>query len=92
MEYKIIQNIEENRFEAVFENQIIGVVDFLLEKGSINVTHTGVLPEYEGNGIAASLNKDLLEYALNKNLKVIPSCSYTNIYIERHPKYKLLLI
>lgn len=91
MEYKINQNIKENRFEAIFENKTIGVIEFILGENSINITHTGVLPEYEGNGIAGSLNKELLEYAVKENLKVIPTCSYTQTYIERHPKYKSLL-
>ena len=91
MEYKINQNLSENRFEAIFENKTIGVIEFRLTENCINITHTGVSPEYEGNGIAGALNKELLEYAISENLKVIPTCSYTETYIERHLKYKQLL-
>ena len=53
--------------------------------------HTEVPPAYEGRGIAAKLNIAALKYAKKEGFKVRSYCSYTTMYIERHPEYKVLL-
>jgi len=45
-----------------------------------------------GRGIAGILTKFALEVARTKNWKVIPTCSYTAVYIQRHPEYSDLKI
>lgn len=93
MDYKILNNQEKNQFEAVTEDKVIGLINYIIDKedNTITVPHTEVNPEYEGQGIAGAMTQELLEYAKNKNLKVIPICPYTRTYIDRHPQYKDLL-
>ncbi len=91
MEYKIKHDSDENRFEALANQEIIGVVNYYREDNVIVVTHTGVKSEYEGLGIAGALTKDLLSYITKNELKINPLCSYTKSYIDRHPEYQNLL-
>lgn len=91
MEYEIKHNTAENRFEALSDLQIIGVINYYKEDNVLVVTHTGVQPKYEGQGIAAALTKDLLTYIVKNNLKVSPLCSYTKSYIDRHAEYHNLV-
>lgn len=90
MEYQVIHNAPNSRFEVEIDG-LLAVVDYEEVDNVVNVTHTGVPKELEGRGIAASLNKALLEYAKNEHKRVIPSCSYTYTYITRHPEYQVLL-
>lgn len=91
MEYNIRHNQIENRFEALSNQEIIGVVNYYKEGNVIVVTHTGVEPKYEGQGIAGVLTKDVLDYITKNDLKITPLCSYTRSYIDRHPEYNNLL-
>jgi len=92
-EYRVVEDIDNNRFIAIVEGEIIGEVDFHMtdDKKAIVVSHTGVRPEYEGRGIAGAMTKALLKYVRDNGLRVIPICRYTKVYIDIHPGYKDLL-
>lgn len=64
-----------------------GVVD---EK-TLNFWHTYVPPELRGRGIADELVRQALEDLLEKGFKVIPSCWFVRVYIDRHPRYQGLV-
>lgn len=51
------------------------------------------VPEvFRGQGVAAKLVKAGLGYAKDKGFTVIPTCSYVDAYIRRHPdEYGMLL-
>ena len=85
-EMNVLTNEARKRFEIEVEGQR-SVLDFELEKGTIVFTHTGVPPALEGRGIGTALAKAGLEYARSKNLKVIPACSFIQVYLRRHPEY-----
>lgn len=91
MKYEVNHNVEKDRFEVLVSNNIIGVIDYHKEQNVIIVTHTGVMNEYEGQGIAAQLTKALLAYVAANDLKIVAQCSYTKNYIEKHPEYQKLL-
>lgn len=91
MEYEIKHNLDEDRFEALINHEIIGVVNYYKEDNVIIVTHTGVKPKYEGQGIAGALTKNVLNYVIKNNFKITPLCSYTKSYIDRHPEHQNLL-
>ena len=91
MKYEIIYNDTQNRFEAISDGDIIGLVDYHVTDNVMRVTHTEVNSEYEGQGIAASLTQTLLEYAKAKQYTVRPICPYTRVYISRHPEYQSLI-
>lgn len=59
--------------------------------GVLNFMHTYVPPELRGKGIADELVRQALEDVLARGLKVIPSCWFVRLYIDRHPKYQPLL-
>ncbi len=92
MNYEVKRNTNERRFEAVIDNDVIGIVEYIeSDNETLTITHTGVNAKYEGMGIAANLNKSLLEYAMKHNYKIIPLCSYSKMYIDRHPQFAKLL-
>ena len=82
----ITHDEQKQRFERT-ENGQTAVIEYRLRDGLIDLTHTYVPPELEGQGIAASLARYALDYAREQSLKVRPSCSYIRVYIQRHPEY-----
>lgn len=87
MEYNVIHNENDMRFEIHSENKT-AFVQYKLFDGGIAYMHTDVPPELEGKGIASTLAKYVLEYAQNNGLKVKPYCPYINAYIDKHPEYQ----
>ena len=66
-------------YKAVLEYRAVGA-------DTIDMHHTFVPNELRGKGIAAVLAKEALAYAKEQQLKVIPSCSYIAVYLQRHPQ------
>jgi predicted GNAT family acetyltransferase len=58
---------------------------------TIDIYKTFVHPDLRGQKIAEALLKSISEYAISKNISVIPSCSYAVIYYKRHPDYAVVL-
>ncbi|GAA4914929.1 GNAT family N-acetyltransferase [Mucilaginibacter defluvii] len=53
--------------------------------GRLAVFHTEVFPEFEGKGFAKLLLNELVRYAIEKNVKIVPLCPYVNAQFRRHP-------
>lgn len=83
---EIIHNQSENCFEVTIDN-MRSIVGYCLVEGEMHVTHTMVPKELSGQGIAAALTKELLQYAQQQQLRIKPICPYTKAYLERHPEY-----
>jgi predicted GNAT family acetyltransferase len=61
------------------------------EGPNIDLLHTEVPDDLEGQGNGAALAKAALAYAKDSGLKVIPSCPFVSTYIRRHPEYQPLV-
>ncbi len=83
---EVTHNEAENRFETWVEGQL-SKLDYNQHGNTIVMMHVGVYPDHRGHGIAGKLTQVGLEYAREKNLRVIPMCSYVAAYIRRHPQY-----
>ncbi|MEL1264650.1 GNAT family N-acetyltransferase [Pseudoxanthomonas putridarboris] len=55
------------------------------------IEHTGVPEAIGGRGVAAALVRAALEFARTQGWQVIPACSYSAAYVQRHPEYADLL-
>lgn len=89
-ELEVIHNPAENRFETWVDGEL-SKLDYNAHGDTIVMMHVGVHPDHRGRGIAGKLTKVGLEYAREKNLRVIPMCSYVAAYIRRHPQYADLM-
>ena len=54
--------------------------------GQIDVNHTRVAHEAQGQGLAGKLYRAMVEHARMHNLKVTASCSYVLRMFERFPE------
>jgi predicted GNAT family acetyltransferase len=83
---EVIHNPSKNRFETWIDNHL-SKLDYMLDEGTIVMTHVGVYPAHRGQGVAGKLVEIALNYAAEKSLRVIPMCPYVGAYIRRHPQY-----
>lgn len=77
-----------------FETHVDGLrceADYVRDGRTVHMTHTGVPAALEGRGIAAQLVKAALSWARSEGLKVVPQCSYVQVYLRRHPGWQDLL-
>lgn len=86
MDYQIIHLQEDNRFE-IRMNENTAYVEYTLHDGNLDIEHTFVPKQLEGQGMAASLVKTAYDYALASNLKPLATCSYAVAWLNRHPEY-----
>ena len=83
-------NEKRHRFEAGgTENP--AHLDYRLREGVVDMVHTEVPAEYQGQGLAGKLAAAALDWARESGRKVVPSCSYIKGYLGKHPEYEDLL-
>ena len=83
---------------SVVHNAAAGQFEIRAEKGSavlayvqrgdtLDLLHTRVPGELEGQGYGGALAKAALDYARANGFKVIPTCPFVNAYLRRHKEY-----
>ena len=64
---------------------------YSLRGGRMVIDHTGVPEAIGGRGIAGILVKAALDLARARGWRVVPACSYSAAYVQRHPEYADLI-
>ena len=67
---------DAQRSAAYADGQLIGECDYVVQNGSWYITHTEVIPEFGGQGIARRLVLMVVEAAQEAGIPVVPICSY----------------
>ena len=80
----------QHRFELEEEGGL-AFVTYILEGDQITFTHTIVPEELEGRGVGSRLVRGALDEARQRELKVVPACSFVRHFIETHDEYQDLV-
>jgi predicted GNAT family acetyltransferase len=59
---------------------------------AIEYLHSETPTELQGHGYASALAKFALERDKAAGRKVVPTCPFVKIYIDRHPEYAPLVL
>ena len=86
MPLQIDHDIVAGRFTTEREGHQAQLV-YRVQEGRLIIDHTGVPQAIGGRGIAGELVRAALDYARAAGLRVVPACSYSAVYIQRHPEY-----
>jgi predicted GNAT family acetyltransferase len=87
---KVENNIAESRFEINLDGAAALIA--YKKKGEIyNLYHTEVPPQFAGKGVGSALAKGTLEQIKAEGAKIIPSCPFVSVYLERHQEYAELI-
>lgn len=85
-------NRQEQRFELALgegKSAFIGYAE--AGAGVLELMHTEVPEEFEGKGIGSKLVKGTFEILRAENVRVVPTCRFVAVYLERHPEYQSLV-
>jgi uncharacterized protein len=83
---EVRHNPAHHRFEAGSPPELAMMV-YRLKGDAVELIHTEVPEQYQGQGLAGKLATAALEWARESGLKVIPTCPYVRNYIGKHPEY-----
>lgn len=91
LKVKIVFEEQNNRSAAYFDGKQIGECEFSTSATRWIINHTGVRPEFEGKGIAKKLLLKVIEAAREKNVKIMPLCSYARKVMNGKEEFKDVL-
>jgi predicted GNAT family acetyltransferase len=86
-ELTVLHFAEKNRFEIRI-NGLVAELTYSLHNDTITFLHTGVPPEWEGQGVGRKLVKTGLDYARANGFKIRSMCWFVSLYLQRHPEYQ----
>ncbi len=81
----VLENVK-GEVQLFSDDQKAGKMDISVIGEKLTVYHTEVNPEYEGKGFARLLLGQLVYYARENNLKIVPLCPYVHGQFKRHPE------
>ena len=85
---RIVFEEENNRSAAYDSGKQIGECEFSPSAKTWIIAHTGVRPEYEGQGVAKKLVLKVIEAARAKGVKICPLCPYAKKMMTGKEEYK----
>lgn len=87
-----VHNRELGRYEAWVDGELAGETDYELDDAVADFNHTGVPPQFGGQGIASALVSFAMDdVRATGEWKVRPTCSYVAGWFAKHPDYADLL-
>ena len=84
MNYEVNHRPERRRFELE-KDGMTAFVEYELEDGMLDITHTIVPRPLEGQGVASALVETAYAYATGQGLEPKATCSYAVAWLKRHP-------
>lgn len=93
MEPNVVHDAANHRYEIYLGDERVGLMDYSLRPGEIHLVHTEVDPAHQGKNLAAILLRESLASIRDHKMgKVVPVCSYTVKYMEKHSETQDLLL
>lgn len=83
----LADNAPAHRFELRVDGTVAAHTEYNVLKGALLFTHTEVLPQFEGKGLASKLIAFALDDVRRRGLLAIPVCPFVAAYIRKHPEY-----
>lgn len=57
------------------------------DAGTLDLLHTVVPPESRGRGHGSAIVEEVLGYARDQGLRIVPSCPFVAAYVRKHPEH-----
>lgn len=82
-------NKQEHRFEMTLDEGKTAFIQYTeTAEGVVELMHTEVPEEFEGRGIGSRLVRGTIEIVQRENRKIVPTCPFIGVYLQRHPEYQ----
>lgn len=83
---KVVLGNARGEVQLFSDDNKAGKMDISVIKDKLTVYHTEVDDEYAGNGFAKLLLGEVVSYARENNLKIVPLCPYVHAQFKRNPE------
>lgn len=87
MDVEVARAAERDRYEAHLGGELAGFMEYQDANRLMVITHTEVLPAYEGHGVGGALVRRALDDWRADGRHVLPLCPFAKAWIARHPDY-----
>jgi predicted GNAT family acetyltransferase len=86
-------DVDGSRYRIRDGADYVGLIDYAMRSDGtvLAMTHTEVLPDRQGGGVAGVMAAAALDDVRARQLRVDPACPYIATFIRRHPEYTDLL-
>jgi predicted GNAT family acetyltransferase len=88
----VVDASDRERYEALVDGELAGVLEYKVRRDRIALVHTEVLPAFRGQGIATELARFALHDARQRHRGVIAVCPSVQAYLERHPEERDVVV
>ena len=83
----LIHDRAANRFRLPLDDGGEAFIEYAERgAGTLDLLHTIVPPEAQGAGIGTRMVEQVLRYARDNHLRVVPSCPFVAAYLDEHPE------
>ncbi|CAN5740414.1 MAG: N-acetyltransferase [Gemmatimonadetes bacterium] len=87
----LIHDRAASRFRLPLEDGGEAFIEYVEpDSGTLDLLHTVVPPAARGEGIGSGLVEQVLRYARDQDLRIVPSCPFVAAYLQEHPEYREL--
>ncbi len=91
MEYEVLHRPVLRKFLIHLAPGKYAFLSYEIKEGKMFIELTYTPSEFRGKGIARRLMLEVVKYAKENNLKIVPVCSYAVSFFERYPEHKHIL-
>ena len=85
---KIEHDQASRRFQTILGDEVAYIEYDDSTDRTLDLQHTIVPEDHEGQGVASELTKHALDYARRNKLRVVPTCPFIAAWISRNPDYE----
>ena len=78
---------ELSRYEARIVGEMVGFAAYLHRGNVIVFTHTEVESEHEGQGVASTLAREVLDDVRRRGLRALLRCPFLSEWASHNPEY-----
>ncbi|WP_188941447.1 GNAT family N-acetyltransferase [Nakamurella endophytica] len=75
------------RFRALEDGREVAHLDYRPEDGAWDLLHTWADPSVRGTGVSSRLVTAVMDAAREAGVRIVPSCPYIPVWLQRHPGY-----
>jgi predicted GNAT family acetyltransferase len=87
---EIINNEDIHNFEFFIDGHR-SFIDYQIKDNDIYLVHTEVPEVLKGRGVAEKMVEKTFNYIEQEGFKLVPLCSYIQVYLKRHPEWNRLV-
>ena len=84
---QVRNNDELSRYEILVGDTVAGFTEYAMHGSQIDLIHTQVEDEFEGQGLASRLIGELLDDVRRRGLAAMPYCPFVRKFIAKHDEY-----